>query len=396
MISFLPVTFRTFAYYIPEQQLFNAMKLPLLFFVSFLSFVSVAQQVNINMRIRIQDTLVIDKFEPLDNGFKMQPLMMNPGDHRIQNERAVQLLKNETIVGIDLVYSDYPEGDDFTELNRRRILELYALLPEAFNRQVVSWRVVKQTGVQKTGGIQNYFHGFAVYYRPMPSNFAEETLIKDIVEGRVKPEDSTLLKVFERHEEWKDMLVVCDVTGSMSPYTAQLLLWIKANQKLRSMKNIVFFNDDEDNSTNQSKTDDPTGMWAVSSGNYMTVIDVALEAMKKGEHHENNLEAVCAAIKKFPEDKMNVLMIADNWEDPCDMELVDYLAKQHIPLRIIVCGVNASFNMNYLEIARRTGGSVHTMEDDLVNLASMKDGTRFKIGGIRVVLSGGKFYQVNK
>ena len=356
---------------------------------------SLFSQVNIRMLVRIKDTLSIDKFERRDNGFKMQKMYMSPGNHKIKNLTQLELLKRETVVAVDLVYSDYPVGEDFSELNRRRILELYTYFPEIFNRTVITWRVVKQTGVAKTGGINNYFHGFAIYFRPMPTNYAENKLINDIVEGRVKPEDSTLLKVFERHEEWKDMLVVCDVTGSMSPYTAQLLLWIKANQKLRNMKDIVFFNDDDEKSTTQNKTDDPFGIWSVSSGNYKKVMSVALEAMKEGQHIENNLEAICAAIKKYPDGKQKVLMIADNWEDPCDMYLLNYLKKNKIPVRIIVCGVNASFNTNYLDIARATNGTVHTMEQDLTNLASMKDGTRFKINGVKIMLYKGKFYQMN-
>ena len=356
---------------------------------------NLSSQVFMNLRTRIKDTLVIDKYEAKNNGFKMQLLEMSPGSWHIKNERAAELLKNETIVAIDLVYSDYPEGEDFTELNRRRLIELFGFLPEAFNRQVVSWRVVKQTGVVKTGGIHNYFHGFAVYYRPMPTHYAENQLMEDIVEGRIKPEDSTLLKVFERNPSWKDMLVVCDVTGSMSPYTAQLLLWIKANQKLRSMKNVIFFNDDDEKSTNQTLVEDTLGMWTVSSGNYKKVMEVALEAMQKGKHYENNLEAVCKAIEEFPNDKGKIIMIADNWEDPCDMHLVNYLKSRGVPVRVIVCGVNGSFNMNYLTIARATGGSVHTMEEDLTNLASLKDGARFKIGGVRIMMKSGKFYQLN-
>jgi hypothetical protein len=270
---------------------------------------------------------------------------------------------------------------------------LFGTLPAAFNRQVVSWRIVKQTGVEKTGGINNYFHGFVIYYRPMPTNYSENQLIENIVSGKTKSEDSTLLKVFERNKDWKDMLVVCDVTGSMSPYTSQLLLWIKANQKLHSMKNIVFFNDDDEKSTSQEKVKDTTGMWSVSSGDYKKVMDVALKAMKEGSHIENNLEAVCRAVDEFPKGKNKVVMIADNWEDPCDMYLVDYLKSKNIPVRIIVCGSGASLNMKYLDIARSTGGTVHTMEDDLLNLSSMKDGTGFKVGDVRVVLYKGKFYQ---
>jgi len=68
------------------------------------------------LRANIKDTLVIDKYEPQNNGF----------------------------------------------LNKIRLVELYNFLPTAFNRQVVTWRIIKQTGVIKTGGINNYFHGFVV------------------------------------------------------------------------------------------------------------------------------------------------------------------------------------------------------------------------------------------
>ena len=352
-------------------------------------------QVSIRLRTKIKDTLVIDKYKRIDNGFKIQKLYMAPGNWRIKNETAADLLKSETIIAVDLVYTDYPKGNDFSELNKRRIIELFGALPSAFNRSVVSWRIVKQTGVEKTGGIDKYFHGFVIYYRPMPTNYAENKLIEDIVSGKTKPEDSTLLKVFERNENWKDMLVVCDVTGSMSPYTSQLLLWIKANQKMRSMKNIIFFNDDDEISTAQIKKKDPTGMWKISSGNYRKVMDVAFKAMKEGKHIENNLEAVCRAIDEFPKEKKKVLMIADNWEDPCDMYLVDYLKEKKIPVRIIICGVNSRLNTNYLNIARATGGTVHTMEQDLNNLATIKEGTKFKIGNARILLSRGKFIQIN-
>lgn len=352
-------------------------------------------QVNVNFRIHLRDTLEVSKYTPTDFTYKIQKLYMSPGSSRIKNLKDAEKLRFQTIIGVDLVYSDYPEGRDFSALNRKRIIELFGILPEAFNNRMISWKVVKQTGVKQTGGIGNYFHGFVIHYRPMPSYQDENKLLEDILSGKTKPEDSTLLKVFNRNEKWKNMLVVCDVTGSMAPYTAQLLLWIKANQKLRSMKNILFFNDDDERSNNQINKKDPLGMWMISSNNYKKVLDKAIEAMQNGNHIENNLEAICRAIEEFPEDKNKVLMIADNWEDPCDMHLLKYLKEKQIPVRIIVCGVdNESFNTKYLDIAYATGGSVHTMEDDLRNLASMKDGQTFKIGKVKYKMANGKFYKM--
>jgi hypothetical protein len=178
----------------------------------------------------------------------------------------------------------------------------------------------------------------------MPTYQDENKLITDIIDGKVAPTDSTLLNVFSRNKTWKDMLVVCDVTGSMSPYTAQLLFWIKSNQKLNTFKQIVFFNDDYDLSTNQTSKFDETGIWSIESGNTTKVIETAFEAMRKGEHSENDLEAICYAIKKFPENKGNVVLIADNWENPCDMHLLEFLKNQKIPVHIIICATGRSIN----------------------------------------------------
>ena len=272
-----------------------------------------AAQVNIKEIIRFKDTVVVDKYTPDKSTFSHLKLKMAPGDYSISTLSEIKKLQGQTIVGVDLVYSDYPVGEDFTELNRKRILELYIHLPSTFNNPMIKWQIVKQTGVEHTGNIQNYFHGFVIYYRPMPTYQEENKMITDIIDGKVAPTDSTLLKVFDRNKAWKDMLVVCDVTGSMSPYTAQLLFWIKSNQKLKTFKQIVFFNDDDNKSTNQTARTDETGIWSIESGNSTKVIETAFEAMQKGSHEENDLEAICYAIKKYPENKGNVVLIADNW-----------------------------------------------------------------------------------
>ena len=351
-------------------------------------------QVQVKERIRFKDTVIVQKYAPEENEFSLMHLKMAPGDFRIQNVKELSILRGKAITGVDLVYSDYPEGEDFTELNRKRVLELHIHVPEAFNTSVIKWQIVKQTGVAQTGGIQNYFHGFVIYYRPMPTFQEENKAISDVVEGIKPPSDSTLLKVFDRQKSWRNMLVVTDVTGSMSPYTAQLLLWIKSNQAIKTFKQIVFFNDDEEESNTQSGRLDTSGIWSIESGNSKKVIDKAFEAMQKGSHYENNLEAVCYAIKKYPENKQNVIMIADNWENPCDMYLVEFLKKEKVPLRIIVCGVNDRMNPIYLDLAFATGGSVHTMEDDLMDVAKIGEGKTVKFGKQKFKMTGGKFIQI--
>ena len=50
-------------------------------------------------------------------------------------------------------------------------------------------------------------------------------------------------QVLDRKKEWKNKIVVTDVTGSMSPYTTQLLLWYKLHETEKDVNQFVFFND---------------------------------------------------------------------------------------------------------------------------------------------------------
>lgn len=352
-------------------------------------------QAGLSYQVRIKDTVAVEKYELQNNGFSNCSLAVKPGDYRIEAETVTKILGTETITAVDLVYSDYPKGENFAELNRKRIIELFMHLPQAFNRPVIQWRIVKQTGIKRQSDLSKYFHGFVVYYRPLPTFRDESGRIRDIVEGKVKPEDSVILKVMSRNKSWRDMLVVCDVTGSMAPYTAQLALWFKLNSELKTAKQIVFFNDDEEQSNTQDKAYDPKGIWDITSYDFKKILEVAETAMENGEHYENNLEAVFYAMKKFPDNKKNLLMIADNWEDPCDMQLLEKLKAMKVPVRIIVCGVQKTFNTKYLEIAYATGGSVHTMEDDLTGLSKLAEGKTFKLGGMEFRMSGGRFTQVH-
>lgn len=365
-----------------------------LFVALFLVRMAGFSQMNIREYIYFKDTVEVDKYKPNTSGFPFVKFKMNPGDHTIQNIEELKKLTQQTVVSVDLVYSDYPHDADFTELNRLRILELLQFLPSAFNSQVVKWQLVKQTGVKSASAMSNYFHGFVIYYRPMPSYAEENMEIMDVVEGRVKPTDSTLLKVFTRNSSWKEMLVVCDVTGSMAPYTSQLLLWIKANQKLKTFKQVVFFNDNDEKSNDQTKSLDTSGIWTIETTNSEKVIKTAFIAMSQGAHMENDLEAICYAIKKYPENKENVVLIADNWEDPCDMQLVEFLKKEKVPVKVIICGVSDRLNVLYLDLVRSTGGSIHTMEEDLMDIAKVGEGKTIKIGKMKFKLSGGKFVQI--
>src|ERR1051325_7890502 len=255
------------------------MKTVRFFFFAFLLSLAAHAQTSMNLHIHFNDTLIVKKYEPEANGFKSQYIYIDPGDFRFRNTPVPRVLNGETISQVDLVYSDFPEGDDFTELNPKRIIELYLDCPNAFNHNTITWRLVKQTGVKSSSDLGRYFHGFCIYYRPLPTFSTEKEYFEHILSQKEVLEDSTIIKVLRRNKSWKEMLCVADVTGSMSPYTVQLLVWTKFNESLKTFKQFVFFNDDEENSNDQSKALDTSGIWSIESFKADKVFDKIIYSM---------------------------------------------------------------------------------------------------------------------
>ncbi len=321
-------------------------------------------------------------------------LHVKPGDHHLISPQLAEQLQGETITEVDLVYTDWPPGDDMKELNRRRIIELYTYLPQAFESQVVQWRIIKQDGVKSSSQLGNYFHGFVIHYRPLPTANEEFEVINRILTGK-EAIDSTFFKVFERNKHWKNMLVVADVTGSMSPYLGELLLWLKLHQTNKLGNEFVFFNDDEPQSTNQAAAEDPHGMWSIKSKHFEDIKTTMFKAIAEGSHVENNIEALFYASRKFDLIKKDgIIMIADNWESPCDMKLLGQFKQLGVPVHVIVCGVSKRFNMHYLEIAKETGGSVHTVEADLNQLTTLAEGKVLKFGKLKFKVINNRLVQI--
>ena len=52
------------------------------------------------------------------------------------------------------------------------------------------------------------------------------------------------------------------------------------------------------------------------------------------------------------------------------------------PVRVVVCGIAKGdvVNLDYIYLAKYTGGSIHTIHEDITDLANKKDGDAFKIG----------------
>ena len=97
-----------------------------------------------------------------------------------------------------------------------------------------------------------------------------------------------------------------------------------------------------------------------------------------GDCPENNIEALLLAEQKYPYAK-NIVMVADNFATTRDMRLVKKLTK---PVNVILCGVkDSNVNTAYVNLAFKTKGSVHTIEQSLDELYKLKECEEFDFMG---------------
>ena len=238
-----------------------------------------------------------------------------------------------------------------------------------------------------------------IYY---PHWVSEETLIpKKTVTVTEKPvvtirtgriPDTTILTILDR-TMWQKASIVVDVTGSMYKYTAQLLLWVKTNPIGSTSRNFVFFNDGDNMPDKDKKTGNTGGIYYKNCKSYAEVEALMKSTMLKGaggDYPENNIEALITGEKIFPASDFQV-MIADNWAPIKDKMFWHLLTK---PVRIVVCGATEfNVNIDFLNLARKTNGSVHVMEADLYNLSGLKEGEILKVGKNSFVVKNGVFVE---
>ncbi len=343
---------------------------------------------------------------------------------------------------VELISTLCAEDSSFAQdrLDRSRLHALKLRMPSLLDDPRTGWERVHVT--ESAGNSRKVFHGFIITYRVPPT---EESVKEEIrllretffpaaktrvagesldfkitrfvsgtgkiyyempslifTDGAAFPSsvysgngDSTVTSVLVRNRQWKEMLVVCDITGSMSPYTAQLLAWFRLNTTNGRVKNFVFFNDGDNKPDGEKRAGSTGGIYGVSASHFDTVTSTALFAMRQGcggDAPENNVEALSFGLKQYG-DAEEVVMIADNWATPRDLAFAESINR---PVRIIVCGGAFGINTAYLDLARKTGGSVHTMEQDLTDLALLHEGETITIGAFTYKLEGGKFIPLRK
>ncbi|MES2514667.1 MAG: hypothetical protein V4580_11010 [Bacteroidota bacterium] len=224
---------------------------------------------------------------------------------------------------------------------------------------------------------------------------ARKKEIKEYETGKRSFSDDVILKVFERNKHWKDKLIVCDLTGSMSPYGAQLEIWYKLNLTKEQNLQFVFFNDGDRKQDHDKKIGSTGGIYyskAKGVDELITLMTRVQAGGDGGDCPENNMEALIKGSETAAPYK-ELIMIADNHAPVKDIILLETFK---IPVKIILCGVGDEIEADYLRLAWKTKGSVHTMEEDILSIGKLLDGQEIKINGQTYRLMKNKFIRMEK
>lgn len=207
--------------------------------------------------------------------------------------------------------------------------------------------------------------------------------------------EMTSYNVLDRNiEKWKDVVIVCDITSSMFPYTTQVFDWLSKNKDNTSIKGIVFFTDCD--SLGQQARKLPAKMFTVKNRDENTLWETMFAAIENSENNEdspeNNIEAILYAQNNFP-DAQEIVLIADNSSTIKDMNLLSKLKK---PVHVIACSEtyikNLPFQPDLVKLAKKTNGTIHTNEDDISDLSKIEEGIIVRVGKIFFRYHKGKFF----
>jgi len=176
----------------------------------------------------------------------------------------------------------------------------------------------------------------------------------------------------------------------MRPYVDQLKLWYELSYEEKDPMQLVMFNDGNGMADHEKVIGSTGGIYYC---NYCTPLEVftgideAMAAGGGGDGPENDLEAVLNAVKES-KNFTDLVLIADNYSSVRDMKLLDQVK---VPVKVVLCGVNYGAHEDYLTIAYNTGGSIHTIEEDIIEISKKVEGDVITIGQKQYELRNGAF-----
>ncbi|MGZ4042580.1 MAG: toxin-antitoxin system YwqK family antitoxin [Bacteroidia bacterium] len=203
--------------------------------------------------------------------------------------------------------------------------------------------------------------------------------------------NNSVFKVLNRNPKWKKNIIVTDLTSSMYPYAKQINTWLKLYfMKDTAQQYFVFFNDGDSKRDADKKIGATGGIYICKAKTCDDLVNAMKLTIKRGEGGdtpENVVEAILVGLKKVRKPD-NIILIADNWAKVRDINLI---TRVKVPVRVILCGVfeGMEINTDYLNIAYKTKGSIHTIEQDISELINQTAGKKFNINGFDYIIKNG-------
>lgn len=249
---------------------------------------------------------------------------------------------------------------------------------------------IKAEGNYKKGNLDGVYK---VYDRNGKFSFEsrstnEETKFEPNIEDT---SNYVVYKVMARNPNWRKTLIVTDLTASMYPYAKEINTWLTLHfKKDTAQQYFVFFNDGDNKKDADKKIGVTGGIYICKAKTTEDLVNTMKLTIKKGEggdSPENVVEAIITGLKKVRKPD-NVILIADNWAKVRDLSLI---TRVKVPVRVILCGVyeGMEINTDYLNIAYKTKGSIHTIEQDITELINQTSGKSFHINGFDYIIKNG-------
>lgn len=149
------------------------------------------------------------------------------------------------------------------------------------------------------------------------------------------------------------IVLVIDVTGSMTKSIAQVLRWATQPKMKSKIKGVVFFNDGDQKSGSSKVIGSTGGIYSIKKlkGLQKTLIE-AMTNGNGGDIPENDLEAILFARSTFGEG--NYILVADNLSAPRDFGLIN---KVRFPINVLICN-GVEVIEEYVDLAEGTRGEI--------------------------------------
>ncbi|CAF1507927.1 unnamed protein product [Rotaria sordida] len=182
----------------------------------------------------------------------------------------------------------------------------------------------------------------------------------------------------------------------MASCYAQIDQWMALSQTNRLVQYFVFFNDGDKTPDANKVIGSTGGIYGVHTSEGIVKVLETLKTAKSsgsgGDGPENDIEAILYTIANCPTCE-NIIHIADNQVTPRDMSLLNKVTK---PIKVIVCKLAAGtlVNEKLLDVAYKTGGSLHTLDSDIETLGSLNVNDTIKVGAGTYRLNASGFVRI--